>query len=62
MIAVIRAIPGHEDQLVAAIATLTAAVRREPGCLEFRPFRDVADPRVFYLSRSTPTPTRSKRT
>ena len=49
MVAVIRAIPGHEDQLVAAIATLTAAVRREPGCLEFRPFRDVADPRVFYL-------------
>ena len=49
MVAVIRAVPGHEQQLAAAIATLTAAVRREPGCLEFRPFQDIAYPAVFYL-------------
>jgi quinol monooxygenase YgiN len=48
MVAVVRAVPGHEDQLAAAITTLTAAVRREPGCREFRPFRDVADPGVFH--------------
>jgi quinol monooxygenase YgiN len=49
MVAVIRAVPGHEEQLAAAIATLTAAVRREPGCLEFRPFQDAANPGAFYL-------------
>ena len=41
--------PGHEQPLAAAIATLTAAVRREPGCLEFRSFKDAANPGVFYL-------------
>jgi len=49
VVAVIRAVPGHEVQLAAAIATVTAAVRREQGCLEFRPFQDVANPAVFYL-------------
>ncbi|GAB2807186.1 antibiotic biosynthesis monooxygenase [Actinoallomurus bryophytorum] len=49
MIAAIRSIPGHEGRLAAAVATLTAAVRREPGCLEFRAFQDVADPGVLYL-------------
>lgn len=49
MIAVVRALPGHEEQLAAAISTLTAAVRREPGCREFRPFRAAADPGAFYL-------------
>jgi hypothetical protein len=35
MAAVIRAVPGHEAQLAAAIATLTTAVRRArlPGVL-----------------------------
>ena len=28
---------------------LTTAVRREQGCLEFRPFQDIANPAVFYL-------------
>ncbi|WP_328648855.1 antibiotic biosynthesis monooxygenase [Amycolatopsis sp. NBC_00348] len=49
MVAVVRAVPGHEEQLAAAIATLTTAVRGEPGCREFRPFRNVANPGVFYL-------------
>jgi quinol monooxygenase YgiN len=49
MVAVIRAVPGHEAQLAAAITTLTTAVRREQGCLEFRPFQNVANPGVFYL-------------
>ncbi|WP_405060438.1 antibiotic biosynthesis monooxygenase [Kribbella sp. NBC_01505] len=49
MIAVVHAVPGHEEQLAAAIATLTTAVRREPGCVEFRSFREVANPRVFQL-------------
>lgn len=49
MMAVVPALPGHEEQLAAAIGTLAAAVRREPGCLEFRPFRDAANPGVFYL-------------
>jgi quinol monooxygenase YgiN len=49
MLAVVPAIPGHERQLTAAITTLTAAVRREPGCLEFRSFQNAVDPGVFYL-------------
>jgi quinol monooxygenase YgiN len=49
MVAVVRAIPGHEEPLAAAIATLTAAVRREPGCREFRSFREAADPGTFHL-------------
>lgn len=49
MVAVVRALPGHEDRLAAAIAVLAAAVRREPGCREFRPFRDVAHAGTFHL-------------
>ncbi|MEV8372853.1 putative quinol monooxygenase [Kribbella sp. NPDC056861] len=49
MIAVIRAIPTHEPQLAAAITTLATAVRREPGCREFRAFQDATNPGVFYL-------------
>ncbi|MQY21460.1 putative quinol monooxygenase [Nocardia macrotermitis] len=49
MIAVVRAIPGHEEQLAAAVVILAAAVRREPGCVEFRTFREAANPGVFHL-------------
>jgi quinol monooxygenase YgiN len=49
MVVVVRAVPGHGRQLAHAIATLTAAVRREPGCLEFRSFQAVTDPGAFYL-------------
>lgn len=49
MIAVVRALPGHDVQLARAIAELAGAVRREPGCKEFRPFQDAANPGVFYL-------------
>ena len=48
-LAVVRAIPGHEQPLAEAIATLAAEVRAEPGCVEFRAFRDAAEPGVFYL-------------
>jgi DNA-binding NarL/FixJ family response regulator len=48
MMAVIRPVPGHDQHLAAAIATLTTAIRREQGCLEFRPFQDVANPAGFY--------------
>ncbi|MEC3953260.1 antibiotic biosynthesis monooxygenase [Nocardia sp. CDC153] len=49
MLAVVRAAPGHEQPLAAAIAILTATCRSEPGCLEFRSFRTPSDPAVFYL-------------
>lgn len=49
MIAIVRAVPGHESQLAAAIDTLAPAVRAEPGCLEFRAFGDAANPGAFYL-------------
>ena len=49
MIAVVRSAPGHEGQLAAAITVLTAAVRREPGCREFRAFREAEQPGVFHL-------------
>ena len=49
MVAIVHAITGHEDRLAAAITTLTKAVRGKPGCREFRPYRDFADPSPFYL-------------
>ncbi|HZX06398.1 putative quinol monooxygenase [Kribbella sp.] len=49
MVAIVRSIPGHEDRLAAAITVLTAAVRAEPGCREFRSFRGIEDPGTFYL-------------
>lgn len=49
MIAVVTAMPGHERQLTAAIITLAAAVRAEPGCREFRAFHDLTDPGRFHL-------------
>lgn len=49
MIALVRAVHGHEEQLAAAIRVLTTAVRREPGCLEFHSFQDLADPGAFHL-------------
>ncbi|MFI1995908.1 putative quinol monooxygenase [Actinoplanes sp. NPDC020271] len=49
VLATLRARPGHETQLAAAISTLMASVRAEPGCLEFRSFHDAADPGAFYL-------------
>jgi len=49
MIAIVRALPRHEEALADATATLAAAVRREPGCKEFRAFRDADHPGIFYL-------------
>lgn len=49
MVAIVRAIPGHEDRLAAAITTLTKAVRAEPGCREFRSYRSIPEPGTFYL-------------
>lgn len=49
MVAIVRAIPGHEDQLAAAITSLMTAVRGEPGCREFRSFRSAPEPGTFYL-------------
>ena len=49
MIAIVRAVPGHDAQLAAAITTPATAVRHEPGCLEFRSFRDATNPAAFYL-------------
>lgn len=56
MVAIVRAAPGHEPQLSEAIATLTAAVRQEPGCREFRPFQDAASARCGAASVPTPPP------
>jgi quinol monooxygenase YgiN len=49
MLAVLQAATGHTEHLAAAITTLTAAVRREPGCREFRSYQDPANPETFYL-------------
>ena len=49
MIAIVRALPDHESALAAAVGALTTAVRAEPGCVEFRPYRDATDPGAFYL-------------
>lgn len=49
VIAILRARPGHEAPLAAAISVLTVAVRAEPGCGQFRAYRDATDPSVFYL-------------
>ena len=49
MVAIVHAKPGHEPQLANAITILAPAVRAEPGCIEFRAFRDPANPGAFYL-------------
>ena len=49
MIAVIDALPGHAGELRAAVRTLAAAVRREPGCLTFIPYQQVGAPGRFHL-------------
>lgn len=40
---------GHVPELRAAIEELAAAVRREPGCLTFVPYKDLGTDDRFYL-------------
>jgi quinol monooxygenase YgiN len=40
---------GEEERVAAAIGSLVEPSRAEPGCLVYRPHRDLADPRVFVL-------------
>jgi quinol monooxygenase YgiN len=41
--------PGEADRVAAAISKLVEPSRAEPGCLSYRPHRDVDDPSVFLL-------------
>ncbi len=49
MIADVRSLTGHEDELRAAVIELTAAVRREPGCVTFDAFEWIEQPGRFHL-------------
>lgn len=40
---------GEEERVAAAISQLVEPSRAEPGCLVYRPHRELADPRVFLL-------------
>jgi quinol monooxygenase YgiN len=40
---------GEEERVAAAISKLVDPSRAEPGCLIYRPHRDLDDPRVFFL-------------
>jgi quinol monooxygenase YgiN len=41
--------PGEEDAVAEAISRLTEPSRAEPGCIVYRPHRELEDPRVFLL-------------
>jgi quinol monooxygenase YgiN len=49
MIALVDSLPGHEDELRAAVAALTRGCRAERGCLEFTPYEDALRPGRFHL-------------
>ena len=49
MIANVRSLAGHEDELRAAVLDLTAAVRGEPGCVTFEAFEVREQPGRFHL-------------
>lgn len=49
MIALVEALPGHEDELRSAVAALTRGCRAEPGCLDFTPYEDALRPGRFHL-------------
>lgn len=49
MLAAVDALPGHADELRAAITELAAAVRREPGCQVFVPYTDLGTAGRFHL-------------
>ena len=41
--------PGHEEEAIALIRTLTAASRAEPGCRMYQAHRSPTDPLRFFL-------------
>ena len=41
--------PGEEAEVERCLRALAGPSRAEPGVLVYRPHRDPADPRVFYL-------------
>jgi quinol monooxygenase YgiN len=40
---------GCEEAVLAALASIAAASRHEPGCRLYQPYRDPAEPRVFHI-------------
>ena len=40
---------GQQDAVAAAIRTVVAPTRAEPGCLAIDGFRSTRDPRLFYI-------------
>ncbi|GIT82067.1 hypothetical protein LLS1_37360 [Leifsonia sp. LS1] len=49
LIATFTAIAGHEDAAAQLLADYTSAVRSEPGCIQFEPYRDAATPSRFVV-------------
>ena len=41
--------PGKRDEMLAAYAKRSVAIRAEPGCLEFRTLQDIENPDRFVL-------------
>lgn len=41
--------PGHEEEAVALLRTLTQATRAERGCRMYLAHRSLADPKKFFL-------------
>ena len=44
-----HALEGQEDAVAAALRTVIAPTRGEPGCLAIDAFRSIRDPRLFYI-------------
>jgi quinol monooxygenase YgiN len=45
----IHALPGHEDTVAGMLAKLAVAVRSEPGCLVFDPWRETGTEGSFFV-------------
>ncbi len=52
IIAVLKAKPGLQDHLKAALKALVAPSREEPGCLDYALFQLQETPNVFYVRES----------
>lgn len=49
LIVYLEVFPGKRDEMLAAYAHRSVAIRAEPGCLEFRTLQDIENPDRFVL-------------
>lgn len=50
--AVIKALPGHEEEVAKLLSNLAAEIRAEPGCVNFQVFRLADNPSIFHVDET----------